>query len=84
MTPQDTTSSDSQRRVTDEGTPHGSGKADGVYASVQSTAAVVAAHPSGIRPLVIGYSRIQGFLTARTTSTGRRVDPVCGLGPIVT
>ena len=61
MTPQDTKSSDSQRRVIDEGTPHGSGKADGVYTSVQVTAAVVAAHPSGIRPLVIGYSRIQGF-----------------------
>ena len=53
MTPQDTKSSDSQRRVIDEGTPHGSGKADGVYTSVQLTAAVVAAHPSGIRPLVI-------------------------------
>ena len=43
----------SQRRVTDEGPPHGSGKADGVYTSVQITAAVVAVHPSGIRPLVI-------------------------------
>ena len=61
MTPQDTKSSDSQRRVIDEGTPHGSGKADGVYASVQVMAAVVAIHPSGIRPLVIGYSRIQRF-----------------------
>ena len=61
MTPQDTKSSDSQRRVIDEGTPHGSGKADGGYASVQAMAAVVAIHPSGIRPLVIGYSRMQGF-----------------------
>ena len=85
MTPQDTKSSDVTRRVTDKDAPHGSGKADGVYASVQAMAAVVAIHPSGIRPLVIGYSRIQGFLTARTTSTGvERGDPVCGLGPIVT
>jgi len=55
-----------------------------VYVSVQATAAVVAAHPSGIRPLVIGYSRIRVFDGAINFDRHDRGGPVHVLGPVVT
>ena len=47
VTSLDTSSSVSERRVSDEHTPHGCGNPMGAYASVHITVAVVAAHPNG-------------------------------------
>ena len=60
MTPQDTNSSEVTRRVTDKDTTHGSGKARGRVRFGTETAAVVAAHPSGNRPMVIRYRVFDG------------------------
>ena len=76
----DTKSSEVTRRVTDEDTPHGNGKAHGRVRFGTKTAAVVAAIQA-VFSSSIRYSRL---FTARSTLTGISGDPVHVLRPVIT